>query len=147
MKYKVYYDILSTSEKSILLNVVKTKVYDRGKDFPGLQSDADLHFNVATHPLLIKLEKYMPKNSTILKCWANYTTGDFKSWHTHPGTFSIVYMLQNKSKLGTVLKDEKEEIQTICPENSCVIFDNSITHSSPSADYNLDRYTLAMDFE
>ena len=57
MKYKVYYDILSTSEKSTLLNVVKTKVYDRGKDFPGLQSNADLHFNVATHPLLIKLAK------------------------------------------------------------------------------------------
>ena len=43
MKYKVYYDILSTSEKSTLLNVVKTKVYDRGKDFPGLQSDPNLH--------------------------------------------------------------------------------------------------------
>jgi len=147
MEFKIHHNILSVNEKNNLLKMVKTKVYDRGEKFPGLQSDSNLHLDSATHPLLIKLEKLIPDNSVIQKCWANYTTGNFKSWHTHPGSFSVVYMLQNKSELGTVLKNEKEEVQTICPENSCIIFDNSINHSSPAADFNLDRYTIAMDFE
>ena len=41
--HKICHNILSENERNTLLNLVKTKVYNIGKDFPGLQSKPDLH--------------------------------------------------------------------------------------------------------
>ena len=145
--HEICHNILSESERNALLTLIKTKVYNIGKEFPGLQSKPDLHLYPPTYPLLMKIEELLSRKCEIKKCWANYSTGNYTSWHTHPGTFSVVYMVQNKSGLGPWLKKDTETLKTKCPENSFIRFENTLNHTAPAANYNIDRYSVAVEFE
>ena len=144
---KVYKNILLQKEKLKLLKFAKKVVKDLGDNFPGLQSSTDLHKYKELNYFLNKINPYI-KNCKILKCWANYSTGDYLCWHNHQDSdISIVYYLKNKSKIGTIFKKKGMGVMVLeCPENSICIFDSKLTHSVP-CHLPEERYSIALDLK
>ena len=141
----VYKNILSERERLKTLEFVKTVVKDLGPNFPGLQSMPNLHEYKELKELLNKTKKII-KGYAIQKCWANFSNGDYISWHNHLDCDkSLVYYLKNKSKVGTMFKEEGHKVK-ISPglENSALIFDSSLTHSVPCHLFE-ERYSIAFD--
>ena len=129
---KVYKNILSQKEKLKLFKFAKKIVKDLGPDFPGLQSSPDLHQYKELKILIDKIKDIIDGYS-IQKCWANFSNGDYLSWHDHSDfDISMVYYLKNKSKLGTMFKQEGTKVMmTKCEENSMCIFNSKLIHSVP----------------
>ena len=144
---KVYKNILSQKEKLKLLKFAKKVVKDLGDNFPGLQSPSNLHQYKELNYFLDKINPYI-KNYTIIKCWANQSTGDYLCWHNHEAyDISIVYYLKNKSKIGTIFKKKGNEVMVLkCPENSMCIFDSKLIHSVP-CHLPEERYSIAIDLK
>ena len=141
----IHKNILLEKERKNILNFVKSKVKDLGSEYPGLQTDEDLHKSKELLPLLNKIKKYH-KNYKIDKCWANYTKGNIIAWHSHSDVdISIVYYLNNVSNLGTMFKKQDDLIEiTECPQNSLLIFNSKLVHSVP-IHLEEDRYSIAID--
>ena len=95
---------------------------------------------------LKKINKYIKPNK-ISKCWANYTAGDYISWHSHENIkYSIVYYLKSPQKLGVMFAKNKFGVEyTKGIENSLVMFDGSRSHSIPNSHKKMNRYTIALD--
>ena len=144
---EVYKNILPQKEKLKLLKFAKTAVKDLGENFPGLQSLSNLHQYKELDYFLNKISRYI-KNYKIMKCWVNYSTGDYLCWHNHEDyDISIVYYLKNKSKIGTIFKKEGAEVMVLkCPENSMCIFDSKLIHSPP-CHLPEERYSIAIDLK
>jgi len=142
---KLYRNILNKKEKSALLKFVKTKVKNLGSNFPGLQTDPNLHTYEEMNILLNKIKKYY-KGYLIDKCWGNFSTGNYLSWHAHRQfPLSMVYFIKNPYELGPFFKREGFEVLvTKCPENSLILFDASLQHSVP-CHLKADRYSIAFD--
>jgi len=143
MKY--YENILLQKEKLQLLKFIKTVVKDLGEYFPGLQSLPNLHEYKELKIFLNKIKPYIT-GYKIVKCWANYSNGDFLNWHDHPDSdISMVYYLKNKSKIGTIFKLKGTKVMvTKCKENSISIFDSRLIHSVP-CHLPEERYILSLD--
>mgnify|MGYP003152950900 CR=1 FL=1 len=143
---EIYKDILLEEERRNILKFVKTKVKELGEKFPGLQSDPNLHTLKELKVFLKRIKKYLT-GYKIQKCWANYSCGDYISFHKHKVT-SMVYFLENKSNMGPMfLKKSKGFFQvnmSQCPENSLLIFDSGVIHSVP-CHLKEDRYSIAIE--
>ena len=146
MKNLIYQNnILDKKEQSNLLTYIKTTVKNLGPNFPGLQSSADLHLKNELRPFLKKIKKFI-KNYSIKKCWANYTNGNYISWHNHSSKISVVYYLKNPNNLGVMLTNDGCNIfYTKGEENSIIMFDSKIIHSVPNFHLKKDRYTIALE--
>ena len=144
--FKTHKNILDKKEKKDLLAFVKTKIQYLGEDYPGLQTEGDLHTYKELNFFLKKINKHIKPNK-INKCWANYTAGDYISWHSHKGIkYSVVYYLKSPQKLGVMFTKGKYGVEyTEGLENSLVIFDGSKTHSMPNSHKKINRYTIALD--
>ena len=142
---KVYKDILLEKERLKLLEYIKTTVKNLGSKYPGLQSKPNLHTDKEMLPL-IKIIKNHLKGYNIERCWANFSMGDYMTWHAHPEfDISVAYYLKNPSSIGTVFKKDGFGVHVPeCPENSLLIFDSKLVHSVP---YHLkeERYSIAVD--
>ena len=143
---KLHKDILNNKERLELLRFVKTKVMNLGDTFPGLQTKPNLHTYKEMNVLLDRTKKYYA-GYIIDKCWANYSIGDYLSWHTHPNhvSQSMVYFLQNPNNMGPFFKENKLRIRvTRCPENSLILFSAQLQHSVP-CHLEAERYSIAFD--
>ena len=142
---RIYKNILLKKDRLKLLKFVKKIVKDLGPDFPGLQTDPNLHTYKEILPLLKTIKKHL-KGYTIQKCWSNFSEGNYIAWHSHPDCdISMVYYLKNKSDIGTVFKKQGSEVDVKkCPENSLLIFNSKLVHSVP---YHLkeERYSITFD--
>ena len=142
---KVYKNILLKKERLKILKFVKKTLKDLGPNFPGLQSDPNLH---EYKELKILLDKIKPiiKGYVIQKCWVNLSHGDHISWHNHPDCDkSIVYYLKNKSNIGTMFKKEGHKVEVKKGlENSLLIFNADIIHAVPPF-FPEERYSIAID--
>ena len=129
---KVYKNILSQKEKLKLFKFAKKIVKDLCSKYPGLQSLPNLHKCKELKNLLDKINPYMT-GYKIIQCWANHSNGDYLCWHDHSDfDISMVYYLKNKSKLGTMFKQEGTKVMmTKCEENSMCIFNSKLIHSVP----------------
>ena len=141
----VYKNILSQKERLKLLKFVKTVVKDLGPNYPGLQSKNNLHEYKELKQLLNKTKKII-KGYAIKMCWANFSNGDYISWHNHLDCDkSLVYYLKNKSKIGTMFKEEGNNVKiTLALQNSALMFDSSLTHSVPCHLFE-ERDSIAFD--
>ena len=151
---EIYKDILSEEERRNILKFVKTKVKELGEDFPGLQSDPNLHTLKEFKVFLKRIKKYL-NGYKIQKCWANYSCGDYISFHKHKAT-SMVYFLENKSNIGPMFLEKSKSRSPLswdslfqvnmsqCPENSLLIFDRDVIHSVP-CHLKEDRYSIAIE--
>ena len=143
---KLYKNILTKKERLSLLKFAKTKVIDLGPNFPGLQSKPDFHTYKEMNILLDKIKKHYTEYK-INKCWANFSSGDYISWHSHPSNvpMSMIYFIKNPYNLGPFFKrDQFEVFVSKCPENSLILFDSSLIHSVP-CHLKADRYSIAFD--
>jgi len=142
---RIYKNILLKKDRLKLLKFIKTVVKNLGPNFPGLQTDPNLHTHKEILFLLRTIKKHL-KGYTIQKCWANFSEGNYMNWHAHPECdISMVYYLKNKSDIGTVFKKQGLGVNVKkCPENSLLIFNSKLVHSVP---YHLkeDRYSIAFD--
>ena len=151
---ELYKDILLEEERRNILKFVKTKVKELGEKFPGLQSDPNLHTLKEFKVFLKRIKKYL-NGYKIQKCWANYSCGDYISFHKHQGT-SMVYFLENKSNIGPMFLEKSKSRSPLswdslfqvnmsqCPENSLLIFDRDVIHSVP-CHLKEDRYSIAIE--
>ena len=136
-------------ERINILKFVKHKVKNLGEDFPGLQSDPNLHTFEEFKIFIEKIKKYL-KNYRIYRCWANYSCGDYINFHNHPKPVvkSLVYFLENKNNLGPIFLEKRGSFLRVnmleCPENSLLIFDGNKDHSVP-CHLKEDRYSIALD--
>jgi len=146
MNLKIHKNILTKKEQKNLLAFVKIKIEYLGEDYPGLQTKSNLHTYKELNVFLKKINKYVEPDK-IDMCWANYTAGDYISWHNHDNTkYSLVYYLKSPKKLGVMFAKGKYGIEyTEGLENSLVIFDGSRIHSMPNSYKKMNRYTLALD--
>ncbi len=103
----------------------------------------ELHKNVVD---LIKKECGL--NLEIDKSWVNLSKGKRKKvqYHTHPGgpEYSCVYYMKIFPFFsnGTLFKDYG---LIKVKQNSLMIFDSNLEHSTPSSPLSFERYTWAMD--
>lgn len=152
---KVYKNVLTDSERKMLVESSKKYLKKISPDHPGLQSvnyldrlfkinqDKDASF------LIDKLIKKSKLNNLKMRdCWVNYTdlNEKYTCWHVHQGIKkSLVYYLDNPENLGTIFRDDREQCQISGMENSMILFDPDIEHTVP---YNisLPRLSIAMDF-
>lgn len=145
MNLETHKNILTKKEQKDLLAFVKTKVEYLGEEWPGLQTKNNLHIYKELKPFLNKIKKYIEPNK-IRECWANYTKGDYITWHKHDSKYSIVYYLKNSKEVGVMFKKDKYGIEyTKGPENSLSIFDGSKIHSIPNTYEKINRYTIALE--
>jgi|TARA_R110001606_G_C14999518_1_gene606883 hypothetical protein len=136
--------ILTEIERLKLLKFVKTIVTDLGEKYPGLQTRNGFHTYTETENLLNNIKKFH-NNYKIIRCWANFSKGDFISWHNHTtSNIAIVYFLQNKCNMGPMFKTKDKIEVTKCKENSLLIFPSYLIHSSP-VHLPEDRYSIAFE--
>jgi hypothetical protein len=151
---KIYYDIFSRKEKNLLINQMKPFLVDLGDQFPGLQSPPEMHqvYRVMGlfDPTIKICERIGIDSGKVYKMWGNYKdiTVDDVNWHNHENSeddqqLSVVYMIENPGKLGTLFKIDGEDYTFDLPTNSLVVFPSYYTHTSPITKY--PRYTLALD--
>jgi hypothetical protein len=156
----LYKDILLEEERiNLLENFIKLSVKDLGESFPGLQSSPTIHLHEEMKILLKKIKPYH-EGYTISRCWANFSRGNIIAWHNHHDEInrskkSMVYFLENKCGMGPMFKVEPKHSFpfspppfrvkiTQCPENSLLLFDNTLIHSMP-CHLPQDRYSIAFD--
>jgi len=143
--FKLHKNILTKKEQKHLLNFIETKLKYFGEEWPGLQTENNLHTYKELEPFLKKIKKHIEPN-TVKDCWANYTEGDYITWHKHDSKYSVIYYLKNKKEIGVMFKKSKYGIEyTKGPENSLLIFDGSRIHSMPNTYEKIKRYTIALD--
>ena len=143
--FKLHKNILTKKEQKDLLDFIKTKVEYLGEEWPGLQTKNNLHIYKELKPFLNKIKIYIEPNK-IRECWANYTEGNYITWHKHDSKYSIVYYLKNNKEIGVMFKKGKYGIEyTKGPENSLSIFDGSKIHSIPNNYEKINRYTIALE--
>jgi|TARA_B100000035_G_scaffold282146_1_gene263531 hypothetical protein len=152
---KVYKNVLTDSERKILVESSKKYLRKISSDHPGLQSlnyldrlfkinqDKDAFFLIDK---LIKRSKL--NNLKMQDCWVNYTdlNRKYTCWHVHENIKkSLVYYLDSPENLGTIFRVGCKECQISGMENSMIVFNSDIEHTVP---YNisLPRLSLAMDF-
>ena len=144
--YTVYCNILKDSQRLNILKNVKNLVTDLGPEYPGLQTKEDLHQKTFMFEFLFGIKKFIKEEFSIYKCWGNYSDGKEYNWHKHPAYYSAVYMLDNPLEMGTSFKINNKIIKTKCPNNSLIVFDGGIYHSTPISKPLVDRYSIALDF-
>ena len=146
MKIKPYKNILTESERLKLLEFVKIVVVDLGENYPGLQTNDAFHIYPKMKNLLNNIKKFH-KDYKIIRCWANFSKGDFISWHNHiTSDISMVYFLENKCNMGPMFKIKEgiEVMITKCEENSLLVFPSNLVHSSP-VHLPENRYSIAFE--
>ena len=146
MNIKTHLNILNKKEQSSILKLVDKKL-TKIPNCPGLQTYPDLHHCKELKPLIKNLKKYIPKNFTIIKCWANHTDGRYTNWHNHETDVSVVYYLKNKESLGTVFRINNEVVPLEGPENSLLLFKKEF-HSAPSikeGETKINRYSISFE--
>ena len=146
MNIKTHLNILNKKEQSSILKLVNKKL-TKIPNCPGLQTYPDLHHCKELKPLIKNLKKYIPKNFTIIKCWANHTDGRYTNWHNHETDIAAVYYLKNKELLGTVFRIDNKVVHREGPENSLILFSNEI-HTVPSRKKGtpkINRYSISFE--
>jgi len=145
---EVHYNVLSEKERKNILEISNSKLHNIGNNFPGLQTDTDLHHYIEQNTLNKFCKKV--KNKNIHTCWVNYTDYNmrYENFHNHNvGNIknTCVYMIENPEKKGTVFNVNGNFYQIDLPTNSMIIFPTHLMHSAP---YNITkpRYSLAIDF-
>tara|TARA_Y100000361_G_C11148490_1_gene339580 strand:+ start:1119 stop:1589 length:471 start_codon:yes stop_codon:yes gene_type:complete len=144
--YTIHNDILKDSQRLNILKNVKNLLSDFGPTFPGLQTKAKLHQKPFMFEFLFAIKKFIKEEFSIVKCWGNFSDGKEYNWHKHPTYYSAVYMLDNPLEMGTSFKIDDKIIKTKCPNNSLIVFDGGIPHSTPISNKLVDRYSIALDF-
>ena len=143
--FKTHKNILKNNERKSLLKFVKSQVKNLGPQFPGLQSDPDLHKYKEVNVLLTKINKLISPFH-IKKCWANHTDGSYILWHKHLSKYSLVYYLYNPENIGVMFQKENDKIEyTKGLENSIVIFNSNKIHSVPNSPKKINRYTISLE--
>ena len=86
------------------------------------------------------------QKTKVLTCWFVVVKEDSQfQFHTHKGaSFTGVYFLKNCKDNGTVFKFDAIELQTICEDNTGIIFNSSILHSTPIWK-GKNRYAVTVD--
>lgn len=152
---KVYKNVLTDSERKVLVESSKKYLKKISPSHPGLQSvnyldklfkinqDKDASFLIDK---LIKKSKL--NNLKMQDCWVNYVdfTEKIPCWHMHENIKkSLVYYLDSPENIGTKFRVDGKECLIGGIENSMVIFDSHMEHTAP---YNISssRLSLAMDF-
>ena len=142
----VYYNVLSERERMEILLLSKRYLKKLGFNFPGLQTESYMH-NIFDKKILLKICRKV-KEYNIDKCWVNYTDKNLKyrSWHTHQNSkMTVVYMLENPEKKGTIFDLNGEIVQINCPTNSIISIPSNILHTVPD-NIKESRYSLTIDF-
>ena len=152
---KVYKNVLTDSERKMLVESSKKYLKKISLHHPGLQSvnyldrlfkiDQDKHASFLIDKLI---KKSKLNNLKMQDCWVNYVdfTEKIPCWHVHENIKkSLVYYLDSPEKLGTIFRVGCKECQISGMENSMIVFNSDIEHTVP---YNisLPRLSLAMDF-
>ena len=148
---KIHKNIFLESERKQMLSLVKNKIKNLGDNFPGLQTPADLHKNTQAKTFYNKIKKYH-KGYKVHKSWGLCSNGDLICWHKHtyPVVKSIVYILNSKNSMGPIFLEERKQSNwdkikvTNCPQNSLIIFDSRLLHSTP-CHLKEKRYSIAID--
>lgn len=86
------------------------------------------------------------QKTKVLTCWFVMVKEDSEfKYHTHTGSsFTGVYYLKNCKNNGTVFKFDNTELQTICDDNTGIVFDSGILHSTPTWK-GKNRYAVTVD--
>ena len=151
--YQQYFNILSEIERIKIVKFLKPLHKDLGPKYPSLQTPADIHTYPELREFVNRIQNVfvefsrtrgLTKQYNINKCWSVFKKGTYRTWHTHPTNFSMVYYLDNPDNLGTIFKKEDQIISTQAPQNSLIIFPSSISHSAPVS--KKSRYSIAIDF-
>lgn len=152
---KVYKNVLTDSERKVLVESSKKYLKKISPDYPGLQSlnylDRLFKFDgdKSASFIIDKIIKKSKINNLKMKnCWVNYTDFSLRytCWHVHENIKkSLVYYLDSPENLGTIFRVGCKECQISGMENSMIVFNSNIEHTVP---YNisLPRLSLAMDF-
>ena len=97
------------------------------------------------------IKKEFGLNLEIKRSWVNLTKGQRKKvvWHNHDGDpdYSMGYYMKLPLPFfsnGTLFKDYG---LVKAKQNSLMLFDSSVDHSTPPSPFPLERYTWAMDLK
>lgn len=108
------------------------------------------HDNQIIQIICTKFQKLIDKTfyqkTKILTCWFVIVKKDSQfQYHVHKGSsFTGVYFLKNCKDNGTIFKFDNLEIQTICEDNTGIIFTSNLMHSTPTWK-GADRYVVTVD--
>ena len=94
-------------------------------------------------------QKKLGLNLEIINIWITYTRGEKLEYHTHPFDWACVYYMKTNPLLknnGTQFKFSEDDVQLVkSPQNSAILFDGSVPHTTPSFLPLSGRYVLTMD--
>jgi len=150
---KIFYNVLSRKERIGVLTQFKPYLH-KIEDFPGLQTNSDLHTICKNNSSFInpfdKIKKRIKISNQIDKSWINYTDKEFNYtyWHNHLQSSydkTCVYMLESPEKSGTWFMNNNQIYKVKAPTNSLILFPSHLIHTVPS-NIKKPRYSLAIDF-
>ena len=149
--FDIIENVFSLKERWIMKRQLCPLVKDLGKDYPGLQSTANLHEDIETKKLFNFYEKLFKvcniNNPKISKSWINradkFTISRFHNHICDNITTTIVYYLTNPEKIGTIVDIDGEKIHYKSKENSILILPSHIKHKAPRV--NKTRYSVVVD--
>lgn len=150
VKYNIiiHRNVLKEEERLILLEESKKHLKQLGDNFPGLQTDPDLHQRIQYEGYLIfhkLLKKIMFKS--VIKCWSNYSDSEFSDnvWHTHHFTKKTsIYYMENPEELGTLFRVNNKVFQINVPTNTLMIIPGNMEHNAPP-NVNKPRQCFVID--
>ena len=156
MRYEVSVieNIISNNERKKLLVDCQDYLHDIGEDFPGLQTQANLHNHYEFFDVIVKMtervSKVVKKDLKPARSWVNCDGGHTKNlyWHNHKGyDYSMVYYMKTQPLLrnsGTLFANKFVRV----PQNGAIIFPSFLDHTAPTYIFPWTRrYTLAIDFK
>ena len=152
--FSIVENVFSLKERRLMKKQLCPLVQYRGSNFPGLQSDPDIHhlvkssgfFNFYTKLFDILYGYNQSKTVGVVKSWVNLQDKNtVPVWHTHPGSdYTCVYYLVNPEKIGTVIDYNNKIFQYEMKENSLLILPSTVRHSAPVV--KKERFTVAIDY-
>jgi hypothetical protein len=154
MKYKD--NFLDSFSLKYIKHLIDTEIQnDVCLDVPLFQSYGDMQirhkddlvFSNFLANVLDYVNNELSANLVIDKCWFNICKSISKyTYHDHhPIPVSAVFYLEGCTNNGTIFRVGDAELQTICDDNSLLVFDGGFLHKVPSWK-GQDRYSIAFDF-
>ena len=148
-------DVLTEYQRKGLLKDLKPFLKDFGPNWPGRQSNSDLHlcsqfdgifkqFLLIAEKVVVKKLRWGAGNGTVSFFNETYGRKEDMYWHSHPSDFSGVYYIKTFPFFsnGTLFRDGFFK----APQNSLIIFPSYLKHTAPSSPLPFKRYTMGLNF-
>ena len=155
-KVNLIKNVLTQPERKRLLQDIKPFLKEFGPDWPGRQSNANLHLYSQFEEILKRFlliaqrvigEELMwgPREEGPVSFFTE-TNGTKESmhWHTHNSHYTGVYYIKTFPFFsnGTLFRDGFFK----APQNSLIIFPSSLEHTSPRSPLPFKRYSMGLNF-